>query len=157
MRLQLRCRFLLIEPHPIAKICYLNIWLRIRCGICIAHKSYVCCRNGSREGRSTLFEDTILKARIGETGPLLSQLPQLLSQLLHRLEKRSACFRAYARPFLPLQRHSSVGSRPTRTRITAIEAKTIGPWNLRLYFPLPEPIESDSGAKKACHRQNCLI
>src|SRR4029077_15215134 len=123
MRLQLRCEFLLIEPQPIAKICYLNIWLRTRCGICIAHKSYVCCRNGSREGRSTLFEDTILKARIGEIGPLLSQLPQLLSQLLHRLEKRSACLRAYARPFLPLQRHLSVDRDPLEHELRRLRQK----------------------------------
>jgi hypothetical protein len=36
----------------------------------------------------------ILKARIGETGPLLFKLPQLLSQLFHRL--LGAPFPSYA-------------------------------------------------------------
>jgi hypothetical protein len=100
----------------------------------------------AREGRPALFENKILKARIGETGPLLFQLPQFLSQLLHRLEKRilsRVCSRV-----MPLQRHLSVGSKATRTPITAIGVKTTGPRNLRVYFPLPEPIESDLGAKK---------
>ena len=45
------------------------------------------------EERSTLFENTISKTRIGEAGPLLFKLPQLLSQLFHCLV--GAPFRPY--------------------------------------------------------------
>ncbi len=132
MRLQLRCEFLLVDTHPLAKICYLNIWLRIRCGISIAHKSYVCCRDGIREGRSTLFKNTILRARIGETGHFCSSYRNCYPNCC--IVWGSAPFRANASALCRFSAICSVGSRATRTRTTAIGAKTIGPWDLASIF-----------------------
>jgi hypothetical protein len=46
------------------------------------------------EERQHVLKNTVLKAGIGKTGPFLFKLPQLLSQLFHRLVR--APFSAYA-------------------------------------------------------------
>ena len=86
----------------------------------------------------------VLKAGIGETGPLLFKLPQSLSQLFRQLLR--ATLLGLGSRVVSLQRRWLAGSRATRTRITAIGTKMVGPGNLRVYFRL-QPKELDSAKK----------
>jgi hypothetical protein len=70
---------------------------------------------------------------MGETGPLLFKLPQLLFQLFHRLGERT-----FARVLTRCAGFSVISQsvkEPTERELRRLGQKMIGPWKLRVYFP----------------------
>ncbi len=84
-----------------------------------------------------------------------SKLPQLLFQLLHRLEDRP--LRRVCSPLCRFSIICSVWSRATPTRITAIGPKTDRSLESSRLFSIASTYRIGLGSKKACHRENYLI